>query len=177
MLVIVLLLILAGLFFIHKNKILLSTPPLPKSSSDLIQEFSGSYYMGDGLGLNCYFELSPDETFTIHWATDTGAEADYQGSISVKNLRLVLEPSVKMETPAMCFHRTFIPVNWGERKYLLPDDNDELSEIINSFFCDRVKSGDEPRSDVYGLSYLRITDITIRAGGYPIRQDGQLQCP
>jgi len=133
--------------------------------------------MGDGLGLNCLFDLKPDKTFKIRWTTDAGGKRDYEGSITVKDTLFVLEPNAEVQTPEPCFHRTFTPVNWGERKYLLPNDDDEPSEYINSVFCRDVKSSAEPRNEIHGFSYLRTTDVTIQVTGYPVKQDGQLQCP
>lgn len=176
-LIIVLSWILTGMFLVLKSRFLFFEPRSPVSSSDLFQDFSGRYYMGDGLGLNCLFDLNPDKTFKIHWTTDAGGKGDYEGSITVKDTLFVLEPNAEVQMPEPCFHRTFTPVNWGARKYLLPNEDDELSEYINSVFCRDVKSSDEPRNDIHGFSYLRTTDVTNQVTGYPVKQDGQLQCP
>ena len=171
--VILLLLVMASLFFVFRGRI-----PFFESvsSSDLIQEFSGSYYMGDGF-LNCSFEIMPDSTFKIQWTSDMGYEVDFSGKVSVQDKKIVLEPAQTLAERVLCFHRTFIPVRWGDRKYLLPDDNDDISNYIVSVFCERVEDGREPRDDKFGFSYLRIADITIQVEGNPVRLDGRLLCP
>ena len=171
--VILLLLVIVSLFFVFKGRI-----PFFESisSSDLIQEFSGRYYMGDGL-LNCNFEIMPDSTFKIQVTTDMSYETDFSGTVSVQDKKIVLEPVQTVAARVICFHRTFIPVRWGDRKYLLPDDNDGISNYIVSAFCERVENGSEPRNDRFGFSYLRIADITIQVEGNPVGLDRRLLCP
>jgi hypothetical protein len=150
---------------------------LPNQTSDLVVEFAGKYYMGDGLGMNCTFVIEPDLSFHISWSNDTGHKVNYNGSISFADGQFVLTPTAEVALPAFCYNRTFVPINWGERKYLLPNDDDEVSKYITSTFCKRVKNGDEPRDDMYGFSYLRTADITSKVTGFPRRPDGRLQCP
>ena len=174
---ILLLSVLASMFFLFKGRFFSFRLQSPVSSVKLIQEFSGSYYMGDKLGLSCRFDLNPDKTFRIRWSTDSSDPTYYEGLISVQEAQFVLDASAKIKTPAICFHRTFIPVYWGKRRYLLPNDNDDISRYIVSTFCESVKSGREPRNDEKGVVYLRTTDIRVKVIGFPFRQDGQSQCP
>ena len=175
--VVVFLLILAGLFFVFKSKISFFNSQSTMSSSDLIQEFSGSYYRGDGLGVNCNLEFMPDSTFTIRWVADGGGRADYSGTISVQNMKFVLEPDQNVSMPDICLNKTYIPIFWGDRKYLLPNDDDGMTNIIVSYFCKSVKEGWEPRTNIHGGAYLRKTDIDIHVTGSPTQFNGQLACP
>lgn len=176
-LAVALLSILVMLSVIYYNRSLIFASWVPKSGSDLIKEFEGNYYMGDGLGLSCVFRINADATFTLVSATDSGYREDYEGSISVENMRFVLTPNKKVAELELCFHPTVIPINWGERKYLLPDDDDEFSKFIASNFCEEIKSGDEPRDSYLGSSYLRSSDIHSSVRGLPTKPNGQLQCP
>jgi hypothetical protein len=169
-------LLIALFLFFHKNRESFVVS-LPNQTSELVVEFAGRYYMGDGLGMNCSFAIEPDLSFHISWSNDTGHKVNYNGSISFANGQFILTPIAEVASPAFCYNRTFIPINWGERKYLLPNDGDEVSNYITSTFCKRVKNGDEPRVNIYGFSYLRTTDITSRVTGFPRRPDGRLQCP
>ncbi len=175
--VIALLLVLAGLFFVLSNRNSFFKSKSFMSSSDLLQEFSGNYYRGDGLGVSCNFEIMSDGTFKIKWVADGGGRADYSGKISVQNMKFVLEPIQNVRTPDICFNKTYIPIYWGDRKYLLPNDDDKMSEIIISYFCESVKKGWEPRKEIHGGAYLRKTDITINVTGYPTQFNGHLACP
>jgi hypothetical protein len=163
--------ILAVLSLIFYNRILIFMSLSPKANSNLITEFEGNYYMGDGLGLSCVFSINPDATFIIIWSTDTGHTEEYQGSISVENMQFLLTPNKKMEKFPPCFYRTMIPLNWGDRRYLLPDDE------FSKHFCEYIKSGEEPRNQWFGYPYLYTPDITILVPGYPTKPNGQLQCP
>jgi hypothetical protein len=167
---------IALFLFFYKNRGAV-VASLPNRTSDLVVEFAGKYYMGDGLGMNCRFEIEPDLSFHISWSNDTGHNANYNGSISFADGQFILTPTAEVASPAFCFHRTFIPIDWGDRKYLLPNDDDKVSKYITSTFCKSVKNGDEPRANIYGFSYLRTTGITIKATGFPRRPDGRLQCP
>ena len=176
-LAIVLLLALIGSFFVLNGRFSFFNSHSFISSSDLIQEFSGSYYRGDGLGVNCSFEIMSDGTFKIKWVADGGGRADYSGKISVQNMKFVLEPIQNVRTPDICFNKTYIPIYWDDRKYLLPNDGDDMSKLIISYFCKSVKNGWEPRKDIHGSAYLRRTDVTINVTGYPTQFNGRLVCP
>ncbi len=162
---------LTMLFAIYYIRTRTYLPWLSLSSTYLITEFEGTYYMGDGLGVSCAFRVNPDATFTIVWGTDIGFREEYAGSISVENMQFVLTPNKDMDDFVLCFYPTLIPLYWGARRYLLPID--ELSH----YFCQEVKDGDEPRNSPFGYPYLRGTDLNISVLGGPRRVNGQLYCP
>jgi type II secretory pathway pseudopilin PulG len=54
----------------------------------------------------------------------------------------------------------FIPVHWGDRWYLVPNEAGEA-------FCDDVKRGREPRKNVHGHFYLREGDFKKKVSGLP----------
>jgi hypothetical protein len=145
-----------------------------ETSSFLIQDLVGTYYFGAPLAV-CSFDIESDSTFVIDWHPD-GDGSRFSGKISVQNTKLILETNSSKGDTKPCFYKTFTIMYWGKRKYLLPEDNSELANRANSIFCDEVKKGNEPRSDVYGYLYLRKSDFAIKVEGNPIKQDGQLLC-
>ena len=117
--------------------------------------WAGSYYFGDGLGVNVYLALAPKSGFVFTWYGCLGLYDRNYGDLVEENghIRLVLTFPNKREgfegiAPEL------IPVLWGERHYLIPSDGVvEFANAINAGFEPRnrgsssflLKDGDEER--------------------------------
>lgn len=118
----------------------------------------GSYYSGDGLGVNRTLSIYPDGRFEYAWDGCLGRYASAQGRVSMDEDRLLFEPSRK-EGEGSPFTRLRV-LPWGERIYLVPED--ELLDLANA-----INHGDEPRSDSNGFFYLRRGDWERPVTGAP----------
>jgi hypothetical protein len=97
---------------------------------------------------------------------DLGPTTDeYKGSIVITNGQVLLS------TPenGRFMPQTLIPVQWGQRQYLI------LTEDIATF-CEWRSKGLEPRKMIYGIAYLRMKDWDLPAEGQPITLDGVSLC-
>ena len=103
-----------------------------------LDEWTGEYQFGDGLGVNVRLLFAPKAGFVYSWSGCFGQyDLNYGGIEWRKNgLSLRLERPYKHEA-----HRglpsELIPVRWGERHYLIAPDN-----MIN--FANAVNAGFEP---------------------------------
>jgi hypothetical protein len=122
----------------------------------------GSYYYGDGLGMNCYLDVKPEGRFSFIWRGCLGVYGQNQGGAKVVKDHLILTPEQPNEPGGFGGTATdFIPVQWGERLYLVPKDAAKA-------FCSLVNEGREPRSNVHGRFYLRRGDWEKKVTGLPI---------
>jgi hypothetical protein len=153
-------LFVAWLLMKNKNQGLATTP------ASVLQDFSGEYYEGDGLGMIFFLSIHPDKTFSFRAGTDTGGSWEYSGAIinSINEVKLISTERALFEP------HNLIPVKWGDRRYLVA--NDGVSD-----FCKWVDEGWEPRDHIFGMFYLRINDWEIPAKGQPISPQGELICP
>ena len=75
----------------------------------------GSYYYGDGLGVNCSLVVKPEGRFTFMWRGCLGAYCQNQGDAKIVNHHLILTPEQPNESRGFGGTPTdFIPVPWGE---------------------------------------------------------------
>ncbi len=122
----------------------------------------GSYYHGNGLGINCYLDVKPEGRFSFLWRGCLGVYDKNEGGAKVVKNHLILtpeqpnDPSDSGGTPT-----DFVPVRWGERLYLVPKD-------AGKAFCSLVNEGWEPRSNIHGHVYLRRGDWEKKVTGLPI---------
>lgn len=123
--------------------------------------WAGSYYYGDGTGVNVSVDLAPAVGFAFTWA---GCLGDYDrncGSVAEKDGRLALTftfPNERVGFRGLA--PVLIPVAWGERRYLVASDRMEQ-------FANDVNSGSEPRRGVHGLTLLRRGDEAKEVQGLP----------
>jgi hypothetical protein len=125
------------------------------------KEIAGTYYHGDGKGMNCSLELTPDGRFFFKWTGCLGVYGRNKGGVEIVNQTITLHP--KKPNHANAFGGTptvFVPVRWDERIYLIPQD-----QIIK--FCSEVNLGLEPRNRPHGQFYLRRQDWTKASSGSP----------
>jgi len=136
----------------------------------ILREFAGLYVdntgtMGTKLIVNC------DDTFGIATWYDTGDILYDAGTVSVQNSQLEFK-SYRVDYPR--FYATFIPVRWGQRKYLVDPDLVDL-------FCKTTRSTEvygEPRGENdFGLTLLRVGDGNLVVSEFPILPSGEKVCP
>jgi hypothetical protein len=130
------------------------------------QDFQGDYFLGDGLGIIWDLTIKPEQKFQLHMGSDLGTIAEYTGSTVITNGQVLLS------TPenGRWMPQTLIPVQWGQRHYLI------LKEDIADF-CEWRSEGLEPRKGIWGsVAYLRMKDWYLPAEGQPITLDGISLC-
>ncbi|MFN7988640.1 MAG: hypothetical protein U0529_14285 [Thermoanaerobaculia bacterium] len=128
----------------------LATPPL-----------AGSYYQGDGLGVNWRLELRADGAFLFRWEGCMGTYDEKSGTWRLADG--VVRLSVAKQTPngmPESLALALVPVAWGSRVYLA--DPDEPQE-----FCNLINGGTEPRDNAHGLVFLREGDWKRPVKGRP----------
>ncbi len=124
-------------------------------------DFSGSYYQGDGTGVNMTLDLHSDGTFSFVWTGCVGTYDQKSGHWSVLDGLIYLDVTEEAaETMPDSLSAIYRPVHWGPRTYLVPAD--ELQD-----FCNQVNEGSEPRTDSWGRTYLRRGDWSKSVSGRP----------
>jgi len=125
------------------------------------KEWAGSYYAGDGLGVNTTLVLAPQAGFVFEWHGCMGVYDRNYGPVTVVDGTLTL--TFTFENSHDGFEgiaSEFVPVTWGARVYLVPAD-----DVIG--FCGAVNSGEEPRSNMHGNYLLRRGDEAKPVEGWP----------
>jgi hypothetical protein len=140
------------------------------SSNEILREFAGNYSHGNGfwiyvLNLNC------DGSFYKTTLTDTGGQFVTQGNLEVQNEELLFKSAGNNSSNTFIY----IPIRWGQRKYLLEKD-DGIER-----FCEALTTQEtykEPRNEeaFWGLFYLRIGDTKLDATGSPSMLNGREIC-
>lgn len=123
--------------------------------------WAGSYYKGDGLGVNVSLLLAPTSGYLFEWHGCTGLYDRNYGSVESRNEELRLSftfPNIREGFQDIA--PEFLRVHWGNREYLIPSD-----DIIG--FCNDVNSGTEPRNFVHGRHLLREGDEKKHVEGFP----------
>jgi hypothetical protein len=138
-----------------------SDPPKPAPT---LKALAGSYYHGDGLGVNCQLTVKADGTFTFVWRGCLGVYDENDGTAKLIDGHLKLAPTKPNKRDGFRGMETdFIPVSWGKlkpRMYLVPAG--EAKE-----FCNSVNQGREPRGRPHGSHYLRDDDWKTKVDGTP----------
>lgn len=124
-----------------------------------LESLAGSYYYGDGLGVNRMISIDPEGTYNYIWRGCLGVYATAYGRITLDAGGVaVLGPAEEGGEGGLSLRLRV--VRWGERTYLVPED--ELLEFANE-----INHGDEPRSGAHGSFYLREDDWERPATGAP----------
>jgi hypothetical protein len=123
------------------------------------QGLAGNYYYGSGAGVNSNLNLSEHGIFTLNNKDGTKISEENQGIYKVEDGFLILSPQKPISFPDVT-PTMLIPVKWGERLYLVPDER-----ILG--FCMDIKQGKEPRKEAQGLFYLRENDWEKPVIGVP----------
>ena len=123
--------------------------------------WAGSYYQGDGTGVNQRILLSPKAGFVFTWHGCLGLYDRNFGEVRQEKDVLTLKftyPNSRKGFQGIA--SDLVLIRWGERRYLVPAD--EVAE-----FCNAVNSGGEPRSHAYGRFLLRDKDWEKKVEGTP----------
>jgi len=126
------------------------------------REFAGSYYQGDGTGVNWYLHLHGDGTFAFRWDGCLGTYDEKSGGWNVLpdgTIELVIR-SQKTDPVGRSIPLALRPIRWGNRLYLV-----DSSALLD--FCNLVNSGSEPRHEAHGLAFLRDDDWDRAVAGTP----------
>ena len=126
-----------------------------------LADVAGSYYRGDGLGVNHSLKIEADGTFSFRWDGCLGNYARSAGTVARRGGGLSLRTTSAHDPRGLAIPEgPYLPVRWGDRHYLIPAD-DVMS------FVNEVNLGSEPRDDAHGMHYLRQDDWKLSAGGFP----------
>lgn len=123
--------------------------------------WAGTYYHGDGLGVNVRLSIAPLAGFAATWDGCMGRYDLNYGTVGEAGgrLRLTFEHENRPGAfPGFAEELAVIP--WGERVYLVASD--ELVE-----FCNAVNAGDEPRRGGHGGFLARDGDGDRKVSGAP----------
>jgi hypothetical protein len=123
--------------------------------------WAGSYFHGDGLGVNVVLDLAPSSGFVFQWSGCLGTYDRNFGGVSAANGILTLQ--CELPNPEGGFRgidTILCPIPWGERVYLV------APEKIPDF-CSAVNWGEEPRSRRHGRFLLRVNDEITTVTGKP----------
>ncbi len=120
-------------------------------------DLTTSYYFGDGLGVNCYLTLGADKRFSFKWRGCLGTYDENVGSWDIANGLVVLKPEKPNKREGFQGTATrMYPVRWGERLYLVPDD--EMIDFCRSTSLDYVFGKDGFHGGRSGFYYMREGD-------------------
>ncbi|MCC6797025.1 MAG: hypothetical protein IT366_18055 [Candidatus Hydrogenedentes bacterium] len=123
--------------------------------------WAGSYYEGDGTGVNINLTIAPQNGFTITWQGCLGLYGHNYGSVVEKDGQIMLVTKLPNEEGKFGnFDTAYFPVRWGQRHYLVGVNR--MAE-----FCNQVNSRYEPRDGAWGMTLLRSGDEDKKVGGSP----------
>jgi hypothetical protein len=125
-------------------------PPRPSDQpTETVAALAGDYYWGDGLGFNCRLVIAPAGRFSYTWRGCLGLCSQNKGAAKLVDGRSILKPEEPGEMPIFPGTATdLIPVRWGNRLYLIAQDQ-------KARFCNAINQGDEPRKSIRGFFYVR----------------------
>lgn len=93
--------------------------------------WAGSYYYGDGLGVNEYVSIAPKAGFAFEWHGCLGLYDRNFGPLEFhgRELRLQFQfPNSREGFQGL--HESFVPIRWGNRQYLVAVE--EIVELCNA---------------------------------------------
>lgn len=124
--------------------------------------WAGTYYYGDGLGVNASLTLAPGGGFAFEWSGCMGVYDRNFGAVFTTE-RGSLKLQLTYENSRKGFQgvaEELVPISWGERHYLIPFD-----DVVG--FCNSVNSRREPRDRMHGFYFLRRGDHEKPVSGAP----------
>ncbi len=123
--------------------------------------WAGDYYFGDGMGQNVSLSLAPVSGVAATWQGCLGTYSANKGRVIPQaDGSLLLEYEQPNDQRGIGFADHLIPVAWGERMYMISQD--ELPA-----FASAVNLGDEPRKDAQGSFLMRTGDEQRKVYGVP----------
>lgn len=133
----------------------------PNYAATDITRLAGEYSYGNGLDLNCSLEISSDGRFLYKKCSYEVLLEQAKGKVSLEDGRLILTPEKSHETWPRGTSPILIPISWGQRLYLIPQN-----DIAG--FSNQINRGIEPVSrGSMGSYYLREGDWDRPASGQP----------
>jgi hypothetical protein len=123
--------------------------------------WAGSYYYGDGLGVNVHLSLAPKSGFEFTWNGCLGLYDLNYGDVIEKDGKITLvftNPNSRKGFEGIA--PELVPLVWGERHYLIPADG-----FID--FANAVNAGFEPSENRSSRFLLRDGDEVKSAHGLP----------
>jgi hypothetical protein len=143
------LIVIAFLFWI--------APAFGKNPNDQIL---GSYYFGDGLGLNCYLALSKTGHFKYEWDGCLGTYDKAEGTFMIHEKTLSLTPNGPVESACRINQKVFHIVRWDKLIYLIPE-----ADMLE--FCNHINQRTEPVLSYWGSFYLNENHKKKKPKGVP----------
>ena len=126
-----------------------------------IGRVAGTYYQGDGLGVNWSLTVSAAGAFSFTWDGCLGRYDENDGDAVLEGGFLELRPRKPLDHGmGKQLPLQWVPVPWGGRMYLLEEGDIPL-------FAKYVNQGWEPRARSHGLFLLRREDWKKKAPGMP----------
>lgn len=104
---------------------------LPKD--DWARDWAGTYYTGDGLGMNVIISIAPKSGLTYTWYGCMGLYDANHGDIVevfLDGLRVSLAIDPKLSTYKYMSERLYF-VRWGKRRYLVPEA--QMLNLVNNY--------------------------------------------
>ncbi len=138
-----------------------SVVPPARASAD-ITTLAGEYSYGNGFNINCTLEISTDGRFLYKRCDCEDVVDQSTGRIKLDDQgNVVLEPVQPRASWPRGTAPVLIPVSWGQRLYLVPQD-----DVLG--FVNQVNRGQEPVSrGSMGSYYLREGDWDRPTTGLP----------
>lgn len=137
-----------------------SVIPPDYAASD-ITRLAGEYSYGNGLDLNCTLEISSDGRFLYKKCSYDVVLDQAAGAVELEDGHLLLKPEKSHGPWPRGTSPILIPVSWGQRLYLIPQ-NDVAG------FSNQINRGIEPVSrGSMGSYYLREGDWDRPVSGKP----------
>jgi hypothetical protein len=121
-------------------------------------EWAGTYYRGDGLGLNVSVTLAPHGGFAYTWTGCLGRYDANYGRVHEANGRIALDAELPARGRGIA--REYVLVLWSGRHYLVGVD--QAKEFVNA-----VNAGREPCDGFCVEFLLRRGDESIVVDGHP----------
>ena len=132
-----------------------------------IADLTASYYFGDGEGVNCYLTLGADKRFSFKWLGCLGTYDENAGSWDIASGLVVLKPEKPNKREGFQGTATrMYPVRWGERLYLVSDD--EMIDFCRSTSLDYVFGKDGFHGGRSGFYYMRQGDEKKEFADFPV---------
>lgn len=133
----------------------------PQQATIDISRLAGEYSYGNGFDQNCTLEISPDGRFIYKRCSCEAVTDQAVGTASFDDGRLMLKPEQPRANWPRGTSDVLVPVTWGQRLYLVPQD-----DIVG--FSNHVNRGLEPVTrGSMGSYYLREGDWDRPATGKP----------
>jgi hypothetical protein len=119
------------------------------SAETASRELLGKYYFGDGLGLNCYLELTKSGHFKYELVGCMGTYDQAEGSFMIDEKTLALTPNTPVASACGVDQKNFHVIRWDRLIYLVPE-----SEMLQ--FCNNINMSPNQNA----LAHLMITSVS-----------------